>query len=345
MRGKLSRGDLSPGQYGPARQRDQSGVGYEPMALGLKRGIRLMLCRSSSKMRPFILYFILPAFLVYTGFLLLPILSSIRLSLFEVEGMVPKTFVGLDNYRKLFAQFPFRERLFNAFFNNVKFFLIVTLIQNVAGFFVAVLLTRNYRGIVVFRRISFLPTTLSVLVVGFLFNLILNPVWGVFDKVLKAAGLGSLIVPWMGTPATALPILAAVVSWQFMGESILFYTVGIDAIDKSILESARIDGANVLAEIRHIILPAVWPIVGIVTILIFIGDFTQFDIVYAMTTSRGNPAYSTDLFGSLFYRSAFQSAIRDGWGLGMGSALASVMFAFLFIGVTLWLQLFRRRRA
>lgn len=296
------------------------------------------------KARLFIFFFLLPAFLVYTGFLLLPILNSMRLSLYEVEGMVPKSFVGLENYRRLLTQFPFKERLVNAFFNNIKFFLIVTFLQNFVGFFMAVTLTRKYRGNQFFRKISFLPTTLSVLVVGFLFNLILNPVWGVFDRILRAIGLGKLIVPWLGTSFTALPILAVVVSWQFMGESILFYTAGIDAIDKSILESARIDGVSFFSEIRYIILPSIWPIVGIVTILIFIGDFTQFDIVYAMTTTRGNPAYSTDLFGSLFYRSAFQIATRDGWGLGMGSTLATVMFIFLFIGVMLWLMVFKRKR-
>jgi raffinose/stachyose/melibiose transport system permease protein len=296
------------------------------------------------KARLFIFFFLLPAFLIYTGFLLLPILNSMRLSLYEVEGMVPKSFVGLENYRRLFTQFPFKERLVNAFFNNIKFFLIVTFLQNFVGFFMAVTLTRKYRGNQFFRKISFLPTTLSVLVVGFLFNLILNPVWGVFDRILNAIGLGKLIVPWLGTSFTALPILAIVVSWQFMGESILFYTAGIDAIDKSILESARIDGVSLFSEIRYIILPSIWPIVGIVTILIFIGDFTQFDIVYAMTTTRGNPAYSTDLFGSLFYRSAFQIATRDGWGLGMGSTLATVMFIFLFIGVVLWLMVFKRKR-
>ncbi len=85
-----------------------------------------------------------------------------------------------------------------------------------------------------------------------------------------------------------------------MGETILFYTAGIDNIPQEIMEAARIDGVTQLQLLRYIIVPYIMPIIGIVTILIFIGDFTQFDIVYAMTTTQGNPTYATDLFGSLF---------------------------------------------
>lgn len=79
------------------------------------------------------------------------------------------------------------------------------------------------------------------------------------------------------------------------------------------------------------------------TILIFIGDFTQFDIIYAMATTRGNPIYSTDLFGSLFYRVTFQSAERGGWGMGMGAAVATIIFLIVFVGVVFWLYIFRMK--
>ncbi|MFZ3138356.1 MAG: sugar ABC transporter permease, partial [Thermodesulfovibrionales bacterium] len=269
---------------------------------------------------------------------------SISLSFFTGEGMrTPTQFVGLDNYIKLFTQYPFNERFFNALGNTVIFFLIVTLFQNVLGFFIAVLISRKFRGNNFFKKLSFLPTTLSVLVIGFMFRMMLNPTWGIFDRILEGLGLESLIRPWLGNTTTALPVLAIVVSWQFLGEAILFYTVGIANIDNEILEAARIDGANSMAEIRHIIFPSILPIIGIVTILIFIGDFTQFDIVYAMTTTRGNPVYSTDLLGSLFYRSTFQSPEKGGWGIGMGATLASVISIIVFVGVLTWLIAFKMK--
>ena len=221
--------------------------------------------------------------------------------------------------------------------------MIVTFFQNVIGFFIAVLVTRRFTGSTFFRRISFLPTTLSVLVAGFLFTLILNPIWGIFDKFLEAIGLGFLIRPWLGTPSIALWVIAIVTSWQYLGTSIIFYTAGIDAIDSEILEAAKIDGAGPLAEIRYIIFPSILPIVGIVTILIFIGDFTQFDIVYAMTSPYANPRYGTDLFGSLFYRAAFFPTGRGGWGMGMGTTVATVIFFIVTIGVLFLLFAFRMK--
>jgi len=298
-----------------------------------------------SKNKLFIVYFLLPSLILYTIFFFIPIIDSIRLSFYNSEGLIVKEFVGWGNFVKLFTQYPFRERLFNAFSNNIKFFLIVMFIQNFIGFAVAYLITRRMRAANSVRKLSFLPTTLSVIVVGFLFSkLIFNPVFGVFDKVLEAVGLETWIRPWLGDPMYALPILAIVISWQFMGETILFYTAAIDNIPQEIIEAARIDGATQLQMIRHIIIPYIMPVIGIVTILIFIGDFTQFDIVYAMTTTQGNPAYGTDLFGSLFYRAAFTVPSRGGWGIGMGAAVSTVMSIVVFIGLAGWLLFFNAKK-
>jgi raffinose/stachyose/melibiose transport system permease protein len=297
--------------------------------------------KKSNNLKLFMVFFLLPSIIIYTGFLLLPILDSMRLSFYSGKGLIPDEFVGFENYVKLFTQFPFKGLMINAFTNNIKFFIIVTLIQNIIGFFIAFLVTRKILGSGFFRKISFLPTTLSVLVIGFLFKLMLNPSWGIFDKILTAIGLESIIRPWLGDPLTALPVLAIVVSWQFMGESVLFYTAGIDAIPEEVTEAARIDGANPLQELWYIVLPSILPIIGIVTILIFIGDFTQFDIVYAMSSTQANPGYATDLFGSLFYRAAFNTPTRGGWGMGMGAAVSTVMFFIVFIGVMAWRYLLK----
>ncbi|MEA2015784.1 MAG: sugar ABC transporter permease [Actinomycetota bacterium] len=289
----------------------------------------------------FILLFLAGGFVVYTVFLVVPILHAMFFSLFGGPGIVPKEFVGFQNYIQLFTRDIYSERFFNAFKNTVIFFLIVTFFQNVIGFFIAIMVTRKFSGNTFFRRISFLPTTLSVIVAGFLFTLILNPVWGIFDKFLEVMGLGFLVRPWLGTPSIALVVIAVVTSWQFLGTSIIFYTAGIDAIDKEVLEAARIDGVGPLAEIRYIIFPSILPIVGIVTILIFIGDFTQFDIVYAMTSPYANPQYGTDLFGSLFYRAAFFPIGRGGWGMGMGATVATMIVLIVTIGVIVLMMLFR----
>ncbi|HCM28676.1 MAG: hypothetical protein A2Z99_14510 [Treponema sp. GWB1_62_6] len=277
--------------------------------------------------------FLLPALLVYAVVLLIPILDSMRLSLYSGGGLVPTDFVGLANYVKIFTEESFSAHVWGAFRNNIVFFLIVTLIQNALGFFLALAVTRAVRGAAFFRKISFLPTTLSVLVVGFLFRQMLNPIWGLLGNY-----------PWLGNEATALPALAVAVSWQFIGESILLYAIGIDGIPSEHLEAARIDGADWMQETRHIVLPALMPIVGMVTLLIFVGDFTQFDIVYSMTTTMANPRYTTDLFGSLFYRAAFSTPVRGGWGMGMGAAVSTIMVFVVSLGVAVWYYLFKGSR-
>jgi raffinose/stachyose/melibiose transport system permease protein len=276
--------------------------------------------------------FLLPAILVYTVILLLPILDSLRMSFYSGDGLTPGKFAGLANYVAIFSQSAFRDRVFGAFGNNILFFFMVTLAQNVLGLLVAWAVTRKMRGAGFLRKVSFLPTTLSVLVVGFLFKQMLNPVWGMFGSF-----------PWLGNANTALPVLAIAVSWQFIGESVLLYTAGIDAIPVEILEAAHIDGASWFVELKSVILPTLKPIIGLVTLLIFVGDFTQFDIVYAMSTTMANPRFSTDLFGSLFYRTAFSSPVRGGWGIGMGAAVSTIMLLVVGMGIALWYYFFKIR--
>ncbi len=300
--------------------------------------------QANKKHFKFLFAFIFPALIIYLVFMLLPILDSMRYSLFSTDGAEFNRFVGLDNYIRLFTEERYYSKFWNALGNNVVFFLIVTLIQNVFGFLMAVMVTRSFKGSKFMRKLSFLPTTLSVLVVGYVFKLLLNPQYGVFDKFLEAIGLEQLIIPWLGDPRSALIIVSVAVSWQFFGESVLFYSSGIDGIDESILEAARIDGANMWHEIIHIIIPSVLPIVGIVTILIFIGDFTQFDIIYAMTSTKGDPGYSTDILGSLFYRTTFSSAERGGWGEEMGAAVATMMFIIVTVGVGGLLAFFNKKK-
>ena len=295
------------------------------------------------KMRLFLIAYLLPALIIYTVFMILPILQSMRYSLYTGSGIRPDQFVGFGNYVKLFTQFPFRLRFFNVLKNNVLFFLMVSVSQNVFGFVLAVLLTRRFKGQRFFRSLFFVPTALSVIVVGFVFKLILNPVWGVFDRILRSVGLEALIRPWLGDPLLALPILSLVTAWHFVGIPIIFFTAGIDGISDDIIEAGRIDGVSAWGEVRYILLPMLKPIIGIVTILTFVGNFSEFEIVYSMETVYGNPEYATDVFGSFFYRTAFGTVMNNVNDVGLGAALASIMFVIIFVGVLFFLRITRRQ--
>jgi raffinose/stachyose/melibiose transport system permease protein len=293
------------------------------------------------KVRFYIFLFLLPALIIYTAFMIFPLFNSMRMSFYTGSGIVPDQFCGFQNYVKLFTQFPFRDRLFSAFFNNIKFFLMVSVFQNVAGFFLAILLTRRIKGTKFFRTFYFLPTALSVIVVGFLFKLILNPVWGIFDKILRFIGLDFLITPWLGNPNTALPVLSVVTAWHMIGIPLVFFTAAIDGIQEEVMEAARIDGVNIWGEIRHLIFPLLKPIIGIVTILTFVGNFSEFEIVYSMETVYGNPGYATDIFGSLFYRTTFGTIMNVVSDVGLGATIATIMFFLILIGVILFLRFSR----
>ena len=146
------------------------------------------------------LFFLLPALAIYILFMAVPLLGSIRLSLFSGAGIVPKTFVGLDNFSKLIHDPIWSGRLSNALKNTSILFLIHMGVQNTLGLLFAVLLTKKIRGFNFYRTIIFLPATLSVLVIGFLWKLILNPQWGAVPYLLKKVGLGVLVHPWLGGP-------------------------------------------------------------------------------------------------------------------------------------------------
>ena len=142
--------------------------------------------------------FLLPALAIYILFMALPLLGSIRLSLYTGEGIVPKTFVGLANFQALISHPIWSARLANALRNTFVLFLIHMGVQNTLGLLFAVLLTNKIRGKSIYRTIIFLPATLSVLVIGFLWRLILNPQWGALPLLLKAVGLKALVHPWLG---------------------------------------------------------------------------------------------------------------------------------------------------
>lgn len=300
--------------------------------------------KNTKRIKWIIFLFLAPALVIYTWFLAIPIFNSLRLSFYTGDLYKAEKFVGLANYIKLFTIYPYNERLLGALINNFKFFIILCIVQNGIALILALILTRRFRGSEFFRTIYFIPTTMSVLVVGFLFNLMLNPVWGIFDKMLRVIGLGFLVRPWLGDPVTALPAISIIGAWQYIGLPLILFTAGINGINKEVLEAARVDGVSNLGLAKHIILPLLKPVIGIVLILTFIGNFTQFDLVYAMATTAGNPSYQTDIFGTFFYRTSFGRDLASfNPDIFLGATIANVIFAIILAVVIIWMIIFRKR--
>jgi len=294
------------------------------------------------KIRYFLFWFSLPAIILYAGFMVIPIISSFGYSFFTGAGLTPDKFVGFENYIKIFTEFPYKDRFINALGNNFLYYLVITVLQTIGGLTVAILVTRKFKGVKFFRRITYLPTTIAILVTGYLFKMLFSQRIGVIDKFLEMLHLGSFIRPWFGDPDTALYSIAIAATWQWMGIVILLFATGIDSISEDVLEAASIDGASGWSLTRHIILPLMVPVMRIVFMLSFIGNFTGFDMVFAVEGIDAGPNFSTDILGTLFYRSSFSAPSLGGWGIGMGSTVASLSFLIIGIGLVMIIFIFKR---
>jgi raffinose/stachyose/melibiose transport system permease protein len=283
--------------------------------------------------------FILPAFLLYSVFMVWPLFQSLYFSFFEFKGLVRGGFVGLRNFQELLTRYPLNEQLPKAFLHNVYFFIGTMLIQNSLGLLFARLLYVSRFGKRFLQSLYTMPYLISALVVGYLWSLMLNPLFGPINQVLKAVGLGAWARPWLGDPATALPVIILVNAWQWVGFPMLLFSAGLANIGEDLREAARIDGATSWKLFRHIEAPLLLPVIGIVTVLTFIGNFNAFGIVWAMGGVNGEPAGSTDVLGLVFYRTAFRGGID---AFGLASALAVLMFIFIFGVSMLMLGRFRR---
>lgn len=275
--------------------------------------------------------YILPALIFYVVFMAYPLLDSIRLSFFTGNS-ANRTFVGFDNYIKLFTDPTVGASYRNALVNTIFFFLIHMLVQNVLGIFFANLLTRKHmKGSRIYQTIIFIPVTFAVLVTGYLWKLLLNPAWS--GPALKSLGLDALVQPWLGNTSTALICVALVSCWQWIGIPTMLFMAGLQNISDDFIEAAEIDGATGWDIFWHIKLPLLKPVVGMVSILTFVNNFNAFDVVFAMETANGAPSYATDLLGTLFYRTGIAGQHPVGIpDPGLGAAIATITFLILAIG-------------
>jgi raffinose/stachyose/melibiose transport system permease protein len=286
--------------------------------------------------------YILPALIVYILFMAFPLVDSIRLSMFEGFSH-NRAFVGLGNYIELFTNAERSERFWNAFTNTSYFFLIHMLVQNVLGLLFATILTApKMRGSAIYRTIIFIPTTFAVLVTGYLWRLLINPIWS--KGLLENFGLSQLAQPWLGLESTALTVISLVSCWQWIGIPTILFIVGLQGISEELYEAADIEGATPWDVFLRIKLPLISPVIGIVSVLTFVNNFNAFDIVFSMANPNGAPGYSTDLIGTLFYRTGIAGQHPIGIPEpGMGAAIATITF-ILLAAVSLTVMKFTRTK-
>ena len=276
--------------------------------------------------------FVLPALAIYLAFAVLPLAASIFMSFFKTHGEGGAIFVGLDNYVRLFTHPVTSARFWNALVNNIEYFAIHLLVEVPIGLLTAALLTSGVlrRAEGVYRTLLFVPATLSVVIVGFIWRLIINPLWGLVS------------FPLLGNELTALPTISLMSVWQYVGIPMLFLYSALLAVPDDIVEAARIDGAGNWRIFWGIKFPLIAPQFGLIVILTYIWTFNGFDLVFALNGAAPGPNYSTDILGTFFYRTFFGSSgqVAD---LDLGATVATVIFTMMLIVTAIYFWLVQRR--
>jgi raffinose/stachyose/melibiose transport system permease protein len=289
-----------------------------------------------------VVVFLAPAVLLYTVFMVVPLLNSLGLSFFDINKQNQTFFVGMQNYVKLFTDINFAPFFWRALRNNFVFFAIHMLVQNPIGLLLAALLASGGRVRDFFRTVIFMPTVLSVVIIGFIWQLILNPLWGVAESMLKGVGLGALFGPWLGKPETALATVALISVWQFVGIPMILFYATLIGIPEELSEAARVDGATAWDIFWRVKFPLILPTIGIVGILTFVGNFNAFDLIYTMKGANAGPDFATDIMGTLFYRTFFGQQLQLG-NPTMGATVAAMMFLIILTGVLVYMFVWARR--
>ncbi|MDW5415526.1 sugar ABC transporter permease [Iodobacter sp. CM08] len=290
-----------------------------------------------------IVVFLTPAVLIYSVFSALPLLDTLRLGFFTTSETGQQSFAGLANYYTILFDPEWSHAFWNAMWNNCKFFLLHLLIQNPIGLLLATLLSlKSLKGAKTYRTLIFLPTLLSVVIIGFIWQLILSPLWGVGEKLMGFAGLADYFAPFLGNEGSALITLAMISVWQFVGIPMMLIYAALLAVPEDIVEAAHVEGASSLRIFWEIKLPLILPTLGLVTILTFVGNFNAFDLIYSVKGAIAGPNYSTDILGTLFYRTFFGYQSQIG-SPTMGAAVATMMFLVILSGVGAYFFLVQRK--
>lgn len=278
--------------------------------------------------------FIFFPFLVYAIFVLYPVLGTLQLSFTNWDGFERvRHFVGMANYVRMWKD-PF---FLKSLYHNLIWILIGTSLPIAIGLPLAVILWSGVKGFQAFRTIYFMPLVLSSVVVGIIWGWIYNPVFGIANEFLRMIGLSSLIRAWLGDTSTALPALIIAAAWQYYGFCVIIFLAGLQNVDISLIDAAKIDGASSLQRFFYVIVPQMRNVLTMIILYTLIGGFKVFDLVFV--TTQGGPAGATELLATYLFKQAFQLNY-----VGYAAAMA-IFLAFLVIAVSVLFIRLRERVA
>lgn len=268
------------------------------------------------------LWFVAGALLIYSVLFVIPSLIGIGYSFTDWSAYSDELhFIGLENFKAIFSA---DEDYLKIITNTLSFTVITTVLKNVLGLAMAVLLTKSIKALNFHRGIMFMPSVLSTLIIGMIFSSILNPAEGLLNTFLRHIGLDFLALQWLTKSEYAFGTVMAVDIWRGVGYIATILIAGILSISSDYYEAAAIDGATGWQKFRYVTLPLLLPTLATTTVLNVIYGLKVFDMIYALT--NGGPGKATT---EVLYTAVFK---KFGTGqYAVGTALSSVMFVFMVL--------------
>ncbi len=273
------------------------------------------------------------ALLLYGIFVLLPGVLGIGFSFTDWNSYSNDVhWIGLDNFATIFDP---NARYVAAIENTLLFTVATTILKTVIALGLALLLTSGVRRLAyLYRAVIYLPAVLPVLIVGLIFQSVLEPENGLLNATLRFVGLGGLAQQWLTDVSLAIWSVVGVDTWRGAGYIMVILIAGLVAIPREYYEAASIDGANGRQAFRHITLPLLTPVLLVTTVLNLLYGLRVFDIVFVLT--NGGPGYATQTV----YTTVFDDFSRGRYGVA--TALSTVFFVVMLAVSLLVIRAMRR---
>ena len=278
--------------------------------------------------KPVVAALVVPGIAVMVFSMLVPLLFSVYFSLTDWAGFGAFKLVGLENYQEILTADPVFWR---ALLNTFLLMVVTIFLQNPLAFALAAVLAHVSQKLSRFlRTIYFVPAVLSLVIIAKMWVNLMNPTYGLVNKVLAAVGLKALAVSWLSNPHTAIWAVIFIIVWQGFGWALLFYYAGLMTVPREIEEAARVDGASWLQTYLLVVIPYLWPAIAAVIVIDVISSMKQMELIFLST--GGGPGQLTQFVSVYLYQRAFVSG-----EYGYGNAL-SVLFVIISVGLTLLVQ-------
>ncbi len=270
-----------------------------------------------NKITPYL--FILPGLLLLLLFVYYPIVQNLWYSVLSWDLFSgAKKFIGLKNYIKMFQS----DAFWVAFRNNL-YYIVISLVFQV-GFsliLAAILENMKWRRLsTVYRTAFFVPSLISLTVIGLLFTFVFEP-QGILNSFLRTIGLDNLARGWLGDEATAIFAVIAVSQWKSIGYTMMLLIVAIQRIPMDIMEASKLDGASKIQTFLHVTVPMIKDTILMTMIITTSGGFLVFNEVYVIT--NGGPYGSSEVLSTILYKNAFVHG-----NIGYASAIGNIILIF-----------------